>query len=98
MIPAVIVMPERKGSSPDFWSSYTLYQGNSSDAPETGDHFGRALDVGDFDADGFDDLAVGAPHEDVNGANDAGLVHVYFGSPEGLSGRQWLLGQHLSWI
>ena len=53
--------------------------------PETGDAFGSALAWGDFDADGFDDLAVGAPGEDLpSGSVDAGLVLVYYGTPGGL--------------
>ncbi len=49
---------------------------------ETGDQFGRALAVGDFNADLRDDLAIGAPFEDLldNTAADAGAVHVLFGS------------------
>src|SRR5262249_53770325 len=41
----------------------------------TTDLFGYALAVGDFDGDGFDDLAVGAPFYN----NDQGLVSIYFG-------------------
>jgi hypothetical protein len=51
---------------------------------EAGDAFGEALAAGDFDGDGFDDLAVGAPREDVGSADDAGSVWVFFGSPTGL--------------
>ena len=51
-------------------------------AAEDGDQFGRSLAVGDFNADLRDDLAVGAPFEDLanNAAADAGAVHVLFGS------------------
>ncbi|GMU65602.1 MAG: hypothetical protein AMXMBFR36_18760 [Acidobacteriota bacterium] len=48
---------------------------------EPEDRFGFALATGDFDGDGFDDLAVGVPVEDSNGA-----FHVFFGSVSGLSG------------
>jgi hypothetical protein len=50
--------------------------------PETGDQFGRSFAVGDFNADLHDDLAIGAPFEDLsdNTAADAGVVHVLFGS------------------
>jgi len=57
-------------------------QGNSS----SGDEFGAALAVGDFDGDGSQDLAVGAPGKQVTGAADAGLVAVIYGSGDGLAG------------
>jgi len=40
----------------------------------------------DFNGDGFDDLAVGAPFEDVGGALGAGAVNVLYGSAAGLTG------------
>lgn len=49
-----------------------------------GDRFGAALAAGDFDHDQRDDLAIGVPGEDVRGAGGAGLVHVLFGSDDGL--------------
>ena len=39
---------------------------------------------GDFNADGFTDLAVGAPSEDVGTAGLAGAVNVFYGSVNGL--------------
>jgi len=55
------------------------------ETPEPGDAFGSALAWGDFNGDGFDDLAVSAPGEDLpSGSVDAGLVLVYYGSPGGL--------------
>jgi hypothetical protein len=54
-------------------------------SPENGDAFGSTLDSGDFDADGVDDLAVGAPGEDVGRAVDAGAVTVFPGSAGGLA-------------
>ena len=57
-----------------------------SDSAEADDHFGAAIATGDFNADGFDDLAVGAPDEDVGAIADAGVVHVLYGSAFGLSG------------
>lgn len=52
--------------------------------PETGDQFGRTLASGDFNDDGFDDLAVGVPYEDAGATTDTGVVHVFYGSATGL--------------
>ena len=52
---------------------------------ETGDMFGRSLVIGDFNADGFDDLVVGVPVEDLGSSINAGAVHVIYGSSSGLS-------------
>jgi len=55
------------------------------EVPEAGDNFGASLTWGDFNGDGFDDLAVGAPGEDLpTGTIDSGLVLVYYGSPGGM--------------
>ena len=51
---------------------------------ELGDHFGAALAAGDFDGDGVDDLAIGAPDEKVEDKTEAGLVTIVYGSKGGL--------------
>ncbi|HUP23732.1 MAG TPA: FG-GAP-like repeat-containing protein [Thermoanaerobaculia bacterium] len=63
-----------------------------ADHAEAGDVFGFSLTSGDFDGDGFADLAVGIPGEDVFGSMDAGAVQVIYGGPSGLSaaGSQFL--------
>ncbi|GHE45299.1 hypothetical protein GCM10018785_13720 [Streptomyces longispororuber] len=57
-------------------------------APEAGDKFGASIAVYDADKDGCDDLAVGAPYEDVTTADgaqaDAGAVYVIHGRPSGI--------------
>ncbi|MGW7381445.1 FG-GAP repeat protein [Streptomyces sp. NPDC054794] len=52
---------------------------------EAGDRFGASLAVGDFDADGFADLAVGAPGEAIGGTQRAGAVTVLFGTGNGIT-------------
>ena len=53
-------------------------------ANQVDDLFGVAMAVGDFDGDGFDDLAVGVPGKRVNGVDEAGAVVVLFGGSGGL--------------
>jgi hypothetical protein len=54
---------------------------------EPGDHFGSSVAAGDINGDGFDDLAIGIPLEDVGPSSigAAGAVQVLFGSPTGLT-------------
>ena len=54
-------------------------------AAETQDWFGWALAAGDFNNDGFADLAAGAPFETVSNAFAAGAVSVLYGSAGGLT-------------
>ncbi len=57
----------------------------------TSARFGAALAVGDFDADGYEDLAVGAPTAEVSGQEQAGFVAVYRGGVAGLATTaRWL--------
>ncbi|MEM9557847.1 MAG: FG-GAP repeat protein [Acidobacteriota bacterium] len=58
--------------------------GDLTTALETGDLFGGALAVGDLDNDGVDDLVVGVPGENVSTVENGGMVHVLYGSIDGL--------------
>ncbi|TAH37177.1 MAG: hypothetical protein EYC70_09360 [Planctomycetota bacterium] len=62
------------------------------DMAEQNDSFGLALQHGDFDGDGFDDLAVGSPREAIAGLAEAGLVQVFYGGALGLTttGQEYL--------
>lgn len=53
-------------------------------APESGDRFGWSLAAGNFDGDGYDDLAISAPFEDKGSIVDVGAVSVVFGRSSGL--------------
>jgi hypothetical protein len=56
-------------------------------ALERGDRWGDALACGDFDGDGYADLAVGSPAENVGRVVDAGAVQVLYGGRRGLTAR-----------
>jgi hypothetical protein len=49
------------------------------------DHFGQALSVGDFNHDDFADLVVSVPGEDLDDKQDAGMLHIFYGTAQGLS-------------
>ncbi|MFF4712711.1 FG-GAP repeat protein [Streptomyces eurythermus] len=71
------------GTAPQWWSQ------NSPGVPgtaEPGDAWGADLSVADADGDGYADVAVGAPGEDVGAAADAGAVWLLRGSRTGLTG------------
>ena len=65
-----------------YWSQADPTLGET---PESGDRFGDALAAGDFNNDGHDDLAIGAPRDSAGSVAGAGVVHVLFGSASGLS-------------
>jgi hypothetical protein len=76
------------GARNDLWTQNTE---GVRDAAQARDRFGSSLGVGDFDVDGFWDLAIGVPGEDLGGTADAGAVSVLYGGPGGLTGRDDLL-------
>ncbi|MBN2547762.1 MAG: FG-GAP repeat protein [Anaerolineales bacterium] len=52
---------------------------------EFGDWFGHALAAGDFDGDGFMDLAVGIPGKGDTPYSQSGMVQIFYGCYQGLA-------------
>ncbi|GAB4527610.1 MAG: hypothetical protein Tsb0014_08440 [Pleurocapsa sp.] len=69
-------------SGSELWNQDDL----SGSTTESYDYFGKSLASADFDGDGYDDLAIGAPNEDIGSITDSGAVNVAYGSSSGLTG------------
>ncbi|MFE9771335.1 VCBS repeat-containing protein [Streptomyces sp. NPDC005931] len=68
---------------------HTLSQ-NTTGVPgtaEADDAFGTDAAYADFNGDGYDDIAVSSPLEDVGTDRDAGGVAILWGSPSGITGK-----------
>ena len=66
-------------------TSWTSFGQRTLGVNENGDLFGQSLAAGDFDGDGIDDLAVGAPGESPGSKPRSGWVFLFKGSAQGLS-------------
>ncbi|MFE6099935.1 trypsin-like serine protease [Streptomyces laurentii] len=55
-----------------------------SGGSEPGDWFGESLATVDYNEDGYTDLVVGTPSEDIDTTADAGMVDVLYGAANGL--------------
>ncbi|MFD7818444.1 FG-GAP repeat protein [Streptomyces sp. NPDC059785] len=75
---------EGLGTEADWW---TQHSPGVPGVAEAGDGWGGDLSVADTDGDGIDDLAVGAPGEDIGTVADAGAVWVLRGAVRGLTGE-----------
>ncbi len=77
------------GITPVGNQNFNLDTGNMAGVATDGAHFGAALTTGDFNGDGRDDVAIGAPDEDVDDAigiaEDAGSLTVMYGAANGLT-------------
>ncbi|MEW1690154.1 N-acetylmuramoyl-L-alanine amidase [Streptomyces sp. NPDC091265] len=61
---------------------------------EDGDGFGSASAFGDLDDDGYQDLVVSSPGEEVTaGASDEGGISVLRGGPNGLTGQAGMINE-----
>jgi FG-GAP repeat protein len=75
------------GSATGISTGKRLTQADAGASDEAGDQWGAALAAGDFNKDGFTDLAVGAPGEAV-GSIESGGISVFPGSASGLTTGQ----------
>lgn len=83
-----VIYGSRSGLSPNAPLPDQLWSQGSPNVEgnmEWGDKFGSALTTGDFDGDGFSDLAIGVPTEAIGWLIDAGGINVIYGSSAGLS-------------
>ncbi|MFF4398182.1 FG-GAP and VCBS repeat-containing protein [Streptomyces sp. NPDC001480] len=72
-------------SGPGTTKSVNQDTGNVPGTSETGDRFGWDLDLGDVNHDGYQDLVVSSPMEDIGGVTDTGQVTVLYGSATGIN-------------
>ncbi|MBN1207809.1 MAG: FG-GAP repeat protein [Myxococcaceae bacterium] len=77
-----------RGSATGITPWQRLDQGGMSDSDGGRLGLGWSLASGDFDGDGFDDLAAGSPTESSGDILESGAVYTYKGGPGGLSA--WL--------
>lgn len=61
--------------------------------PSSARHFGTAFAAGDFNRDGYDDLAIGAPGNNLDNRPTAGSVVVLDGGPKGIAAAGHVLTQ-----
>jgi hypothetical protein len=68
----------------------TTIPGPGSELPYRSAHYGAALVAGDFNGDGYADLAVGAPGSDATPVEDrgSGSIQILFGGRRGLNGAR----------
>jgi hypothetical protein len=86
------------GLSSDLNQFWTQDSTGILDQGESDDGFGTAGTAGDFDLDGFADLVVGVPSENVGRVADAGIVQVLYGAATGLSSRDQVWSQNSAGI
>ena len=76
-------------------TSHLIFQQHNDGQTENFDAFATAMTTGDFNADGFTDLAVGVPYEDYNSGENtsppklinSGAINIFYGSNIGLSNK-----------
>lgn len=82
----VVLYGSATGTSPSRRVVITQNTAGVPGAAEPYDGFGTSAAVADLDHDGYADLLVGVPGEDVGAEADAGAVTILWGSESGLTG------------
>lgn len=84
------------GGNPDAGAIRVVYGGGKGTAvlhqdlpaipgsAQPGDRYGESLATFDHNSDGYTDLVVGVPAEDIGVETDAGWVNIIYGAPDGL--------------
>jgi hypothetical protein len=62
-----------------------LSQADTGETRDGGDRFGATLAAANFGGSAHADLAIGAPGERVGDQRSAGIVHVFYGTADGLT-------------
>ncbi|MFJ5305467.1 FG-GAP and VCBS repeat-containing protein [Streptomyces sp. NPDC088350] len=70
-------------SGPASTTGITQNSGNVPGSSEKGDAFGWDLDLGDVNGDGYQDVVISAPNEDLGANTNTGMVTVVYGSASG---------------
>lgn len=79
-------------SGPAGTTGITQNSGNVPGSSEKGDGFGWELDLGDINGDGYQDLVVSSPNEDIGGVANTGQVTVLYGSASGINTASGIQG------
>lgn len=77
-----IVVEYADDLTPDYWHRDTA---DILGTAAVDDNFGAVVVAGDFDDDGYDDVAIGAPLADFGVLTQAGEIHIIYGSSGGLT-------------
>ncbi len=81
----VVLYGSASGLAPTRRAVITQDSAGVPGASEPWDGFGNSTAVADLDRDGFADLVVGTPYEDMSGITNAGMLTVLWGSRNGLT-------------
>ncbi|MFI1015875.1 hypothetical protein [Streptomyces sp. NPDC020965] len=83
----MIIYGDRTGQSARPVQVITQNTPGVPDEVEQDDNFGGSISVGDINADGYADLAIGNNTEGVEGAEHTGQVTTLLGGPQGVTGE-----------